>query len=191
MDKRFDTILSVAAVILVVFVMLASPAIASGEPSMEASQEPSMEMPSCSNSEVIVGVLFEAAGMETSANIEDILANMDTAEIATELRSLLDMTQLMTDEQLREQIITLAAAYGYSFTDAELNAIVRIVRSFEPLTVDELQAKLEQIRAGYMTVEEVRDGLSGLGDRLQAFIQKLVELFRSIFRKNGAFALSM
>ena len=36
MEKRFDTILSVAAVIFVIIVMLTSPAIASGEPSMEA-----------------------------------------------------------------------------------------------------------------------------------------------------------
>lgn len=197
---KFESVISFAAVLLVVFVMLCVPALASGDPSGEPSMEPSSEnttmepsgeVASCSSEEVLTSVLFEAAGVETSTNIEDILAGMDTEEMAAELCSILDMTQLMTDEQLRAQIISLAASYGYSFTDAELDAIVSVIRSFEPLTVDELQARLEQLREGYMAVEEIRDGLDSLGDRVQAFIQKLIELFRSIFGKNGALTIPM
>lgn len=190
MEKRIDTIISVFTVMLVVFVMLASPAIASGEPSIEASREPSTEMaspepgadmPSFSSAEVLANVLMDAAGIEATESTAEIVAGMNAAEVAKELRSLLDMTQLMTDEQLKAQITSIASAYGYSFTDAELDSIVTILRSFEPLTIDELQTRIEQMREGYMAVEEIRDGLSSLGDRVQAFIQKIIELFRLIF----------
>lgn len=119
--------------------------------------------------------------IETTDDMSALLADMDTAEVAEELRAILDMTQLMTDEQLRGQIVSLAASYGYSFTEAELDAIVSIIRSFEPLTVAELQAKLEQMRGGILAVEEIREGLSTLGERVQEFIRKLIDLFHTIF----------
>lgn len=203
---KIESIISFTAVFLVVFVMLFAPAFASGEPTGEigtatsgepfsaVSGEPSGEIGSVPSfgsgrAEIVADILFEAAGIDTVDDVSVLLANMDTAETAAELRSLLDMTQLMTDEQLREQIAALAAAYGYSFTDAEMDAIVRIIRSFEPLTVDELQARLAQMQEGYMAVEEIRDGLNSLGDRVQAFIQKLIELLRSIFSKDGTLFL--
>ena len=194
MEKKLDTILSVIGVMLVLIVMLASPAVASGEPSREPgmemestepSAEPFREMPSYSGAEVLAGVLMDAAGLQSAENAADMFADMDTAAVAEELCSLLDMTKLMTDEQLRAQIVSLAAGYGYSFTEGELEAIIAIIRSFEPLTVDELQTRLGQMQKGYMTAEEIRDGLNSLGDRVHAFIQKIIELFRIIFSKDG------
>lgn len=199
---KFESLVSFTAVLLVVFVMLFVPAYASGEPTGEipaassgepfaaAGDEPSGEMETVSfsgsdSAEVVTDILFEAAGIGTTEDVTAILAEMDTAEVAEELRTLLDMTQLMTDEQLREQIVSLAAAYGYSFTEAELDAIVSIIRSFEPLTVSELQAKLEQMRGGIMTVQEVNDALSTLGERVQEFVRKVIELLRSVFGQNG------
>ncbi len=183
---KVESILSFSAVFLVVFVMLFAPAFASGEPSADmnamSSGEPFGEF---SGIAVVTDILFEAAGIETETDVSALLADMDTEAIAAELRTLLDMTQLMTDEQLRAQITALAAAYGYSFTDAELDAIVRIIRSFEPFATAELQVKLEQMRGSVLAVEEVRDSLETLGDRLQDLLQKIVALFRSIFRKGG------
>ena len=192
---KLESFISAAAVLMAVIAMLFTPGLASGEPSMGPSgeaayTEPSAEVPSYSGAEILTNVLMEAAGIETSDDVSDILAGMDTAAAAKELRSLLDMTQLMTDEQLRARIIVLAAEYGYSFTEAELDAIISVIRSFEPLTEEELAAKLDQLRSGYMAVEEVRDSLSSLGDRVQAFIQKLVELFRWIFSRDGLSAFS-
>ena len=195
---KFESIISFTAVFLVVFVMLFAPAFASGEPTGEigaapsgepfgtASGEPSGEMGTVSfmgngSAEIVTDIVFEAAGIETTDDVSALLADMDTAEVAEELRAILDMTQLMTDEQLRGQIVSLAASYGYSFTEAELDAIVSIIRSFEPLTVAELQAKLEQMRGGILAVEEVREGLSTLGERVQEFIRKLIDLFHTIF----------
>ena len=195
---KFESIISFTAVFLVVFVMLFAPAFASGEPTGEigaapsgepfaaVSGEPSGEMGTVSfmgngSAEIVTDILFEAAGIETTDDVSALLADMDTAEVAEELRAILDMTQLMTDEQLRGQIVSLAASYGYSFTEAELDAIVSIIRSFEPLTVAELQTKLEQMRGGILAVEEVREGLSTLGERVQEFIRKLIDLFHTIF----------
>ena len=198
---KIESIISFTAVFLVVFVMLFAPAFASGEPTGEigaapsgepfaaVSGEPSGEIGSVpsfgsGSAEIVADILFEAAGIDTTDDVSALLADVDTAEVAEELRAILDMTQLMTDEQLRGQIVSLAAAYGYSFAETELDAIVSIIRSFEPLTVAELQAKLEQMRGGILAVEEVREGLSTLGERVQEFIQKIIEMLRSVIGQN-------
>lgn len=164
---------------------------ASGEARFLRSGEPSSESGVLSliaggDYQVLGEVLYSAAGIGTS-DIESsaaLLEEADTAELAKELRGLLDLTQLITDDALRAQIVSLAAGYGYSFTEAELDAILRVIRSFETLSVDELQAKLEQMRSGVLAVEEIREGVSSLGDRLQAFIQKIIELIGRILGRD-------
>lgn len=171
-------------------------AMTSGEMSASASAEPSGEWGAEALASADIATLgelvFDVAGVSGSAaeDVASLLENADTAALASELRALLDITQTMTDEALRSQIITLATAYGYSFTDAELDAIISAIRAFEPMSVDELQAKLEQLRGGVLAVDEIRESVSALGDRVQEFIQKLMALLERIFAGEGKSALA-
>ncbi len=171
-------------------------AMTSGEMSASASAEPSGEWGAETLASTDIATLgelvFDVAGVSGSAaeDAASLLENADTAALASELRALLDITQTMTDEALRSQIITLATAYGYSFTDAELDAIISAIRAFEQMSVDELQAKLEQLRGGVLAVDEIRESVSALGDRVQEFIQKLMALLERIFAGEGKSALA-
>lgn len=194
----FKSFMAGSLAFLMMGTALLTSAFASTEPGQGPSGESFMSLPASAEPSGEIGaaalfgsgdlgtlgeLLFDAAGVGTadSDDIAALLENADIEELAAELRAVLDITQQMSDDTLRTQIVALAAAYGYSFSDAELDAIIRIIRSFEPLTVDELQAKLQQLRGGIMTVSEIREGVSSLGERIQAFIQKLIELFREIF----------
>lgn len=168
----------------------------SGEMSISASAEPSGEgsAEALTNEDITAlgELVFDAAGVSGDA-VEDaaaLLENADTAALASELRALLDITQTMTDEALRAQIVTLASAYGYSFTDAELDAIISAIRAFEPMSTEELQAKLEQLRGGVLAVDEIRESVSALGERVQEFIQKLIALIERIFAGENKLSLA-
>ncbi len=181
-----------ALAFLLAAVILLSSAFASGEPRPPFSGEPSGEvglgaLMKPEDMGVIGEVLYRAAGVsiENADDLAALLAEADIPALAAELRIVLDMTQLMTDEELRTQIESLALAYGYSFTDAELDAIVRLCRSFEPLTEAELRERLEQMQGNYLAVQEVQESLSSLGDRLQMFLQKIAELIRSLLARFG------
>lgn len=196
--KKLHSICTGSLALLMAVLVLACPVFASGEPSGDFSGEPrslpSGEMAaglsalaSLSGEDIDkIGELVTEAANEGGADLTDIAAlldGVDTAELASQLRAVLDITQQLTDEALRDQIRLLAAEYGCSFTDEELDAIISVCRSLEPLTTQELQAKLAQVQEGVLAVEEIREGVASLGDRLQAFIRKLIELFQSILRR--------
>ena len=154
--SKLESAIRFAAIFLVICVMLLSPVLA-----------------------------FEGGELEpASVDLElaaQLLEGMDTAEAAGELRGLLDITRLMSDTQLRDWILGLASEYGYTLTDGEIDSVVALCRSLEPLTEAELRIKLEHLRAGVQAVREAEAEVNGLGQQLRELVNWIGDLFRSTF----------
>ena len=124
------------------------------------------------------------AGIDTSKLDNDAIAeqisNADAVAIVNELKLILDETQNMTDEELREQIIRIAGEYGYTLTDDMITRLISLCRSLEGLSIAELTDKVEQFKSGIETVQKYADTVQEYAEKATSFGQKVGNFFKAV-----------
>lgn len=127
---------------------------------------------------------LESAGVDTSNLDEDAIAdqiaNADAVAIVNELKLILDETKNMSDEELRAQIVEIAAEYGYALSDENINRLISLCRSMEGLSIAELTDKVEQFKSGVAQFRETMDTVHEYADKAASFGQRVANFFRSI-----------
>lgn len=119
--------------------------------------------------------------------IEEI-SNADAVAIVSELKLILDETAQMSDEELRQTIIDIAAEYGYTLDDATIDKLIELVRSMEGLPVSELterveqlQSTVQQIHETFSTVQHYAEEVAGFGQKVGQFFESVGQFFRNLF----------
>ena len=125
----------------------------------------------------------EAAADELvlTAELADQIDEADAVAIVNELKLILDETKNMTDEQLRAQIIEIAAQYGYTLDDSLISRLISLCRSLEGLSISQLQDKVEQFKGTISTVAEYAQQAAGFGAKVSAFFKSIIEFFQNLF----------
>ena len=108
------------------------------------------------------------------------IGSMDSTSIVNDLKLMLDETQNMTDEELRAQIVQIAAEYGYTLTDEMIDRLISLCRSLEGLSIAELTDKVEQFKSGIETVRKYAGTVQEYAQKATTFGQKVANFFQSI-----------
>lgn len=144
------------------------------------------------NGQVDSDIINQAIENGDAAEIAEELSSADAVSIVNELKLILNETESMTDDELRSQIVSIAAAYGYTLDDATVTRLIELVRSMEGLSISELtekvrdlQESVEKARQTIETVQEYADQAVSLGQRIVAFFQGIVDWFHGIFGGEG------
>ena len=74
------------------------------------------------------------------------IGEMDSTSIVNDLKMMLDETAQMTDEEIREQIIQIAATYNVNLTENQINQLISLCRSLEGLDADALKSRVEEVQ---------------------------------------------
>lgn len=141
--------------------------------------------------EDITGQKLETENKETAAEELVITAELaDATDSATalsiinELKLILDEVKNMTDDELREEIVKIAASYGYTLTDEEIAKVISLCRSLQGLSVSDLQERI----AGFQDTVEKLSGaveqVSSFGAKIAAFFNSIAEFFAKLFGNN-------
>lgn len=138
--------------------------------------------------EDITGQKLETENKETAA--EELVVTAELADatdsatalsIINELKLILDEVKNMTDDELREEIVKIAASYGYTLTDEEIAKIISLCRSLQGLSVSDLQERI----AGFQDTVEKLSGaveqVSSFGAKIAAFFNSIAEFFAKLF----------
>ena len=131
----------------------------------------------------LADALSEAAA-DQGLSAEDIaneISNADAVAIVQELKLILDETENMTDEELHDQVVTIAAQYGYTLDESVINKLISLCRSLEGLSISELQDKVEKFKSSVATVQEYAEKAASFGEKVSNFFGKIVDAFRNIF----------
>ena len=133
-------------------------------------------------------VVEQAIQSGDADRIAEEISSADAVSIVNELKLILDETENMTDEELRTQIVTIAAQYGYSLDDATITRLIELVRSMEGLSISELtdkvqqfQQSVEKFRNTVETVHEYADQAVSFGQKVANFFRSIADAFRNIF----------
>jgi len=84
--------------------------------------------------------LAKAAGAEelvVTGELAEYIGSEDATQMITELKSMLDKTQGMTDDEVRAEIKNLASMYNISLTNAQLEQVLSLARKLEGLDSDQ------------------------------------------------------
>ena len=125
----------------------------------------------------------EAAAEElvVTATLADSTDEATALSIINELKLILDDVATMSDEELREEIVKIAASYGYTLTDEEIAQIISLARSFQGLSVEDLQARVASFQDTVQKLSGAVENVSGFAAKLGQFIRSISEFFSKLF----------
>lgn len=109
------------------------------------------------------------------------IGEMDSTSIVNDLKMMLDETAQMTDEEIREQIIQIAATYNVTLTDNQINQLISLCRSLEGLDADALKSRVEEVQNTLKKVSDAKTQVIGFVER----VKKVVTSVKSFFEKIG------
>ena len=123
--------------------------------------------------------------LTVTAELAEQIGSADSTAIVNALKLILDETKNMTDEQLRQQIIDIAAEYDVTLTDSQIDQLISLCRSMEKLDVSELKAKVEQVQQYLKDIANVKTTVkqffADLGDGVTQFVNSVISFFRNLF----------
>lgn len=104
---------------------------------------------------------------------------MDSTSIVNELKMMLDVTQTMTDDEIRAQIREIASRYNVNLTNTQVEQLLSLCRSLEGLDAESLKARVEEVQGTLQKVSEAKTKVVGF---VQG-VKKVVESISSFFDK--------
>lgn len=128
--------------------------------------------------------LAKSVGAEelvVTGELAEYIGSDDATKMINELKGMLDVTQTMTDDEVREEIQKLADLYSVSLTNAQVEQVLKLVRSLEGLDADELQTKLVGIAKAAETVNKTEQVASKVFDSVKGFFASVGSFFTDLF----------
>ena len=104
---------------------------------------------------------------------------MDSTAIVNELKMMLDVTQTMSDDEIRAEIREIASRYNVNLTNTQVEQLLTLCRSLEGLDAESLKARVQDVQN---TLQKVSDAKTKVVGFVQG-VKKVVESVSSFFDK--------
>ena len=118
--------------------------------------------------------------------IAELIGSEEAAAIINELKLILDETASMSDSELHDTIVSIAAQYGVSLTESEISKLISLCRSLEGLDVSSISESVEKIYGTIQKINETKETVTGIAQKVQSFFTKVsafIDKVKSIFSK--------
>lgn len=123
--------------------------------------------------------------LTVTAELAAQIGSADSTKIVNALKLILDETENMTDEELKQQIIDIAEEYNVSLNDSQIEQLISLCRSLEKLDVSALKEKVESIQEKFTKYAEIKTTVkqffTDLGDGITSFVDSVISFFQRIF----------
>ena len=104
---------------------------------------------------------------------------MDSTAIVNELKMMLDVTQTMSDDEIRAEIREIASRYNVNLTNTQVEQLLTLCRSLEGLDAESLKARVQDVQN---TLQKVSDAKTKVVGFVQG-VKKVVESVSGFFDK--------
>ena len=126
-----------------------------------------------------IAKLVSTQELTITGELAQEIGNMDSTSIVQDLKMMLDETQNMTDDQIRQEIIQIAAQYNVSLTETQINQLISLCRSLEGLDADQLKSRVEEVQNTLNKVSTAKTQVVGFVQT----VKKVVTSVQSFFEK--------
>ena len=100
--------------------------------------------------------------LQISDKLRGVIQKYDLDSFGADLKTFLETSGELSDEELADAISELAAGHGITLTDSQSEQLCRLCRKLEKLDAGELQDKLEDVRETVDKAEKDRQKISGI-----------------------------
>ena len=104
---------------------------------------------------------------------------MDSTAIVNELKLMLDVTQTMSDDEIRSEIREIASRYNVNLTNTQVEQLLSLCRSLEGLDAESLKARVQEVQN---TLQKVSDAKTKVVGFVQG-VKKVVDSVSGFFDK--------
>lgn len=122
-----------------------------------------------------------AEELVVTGELADLIGSEEATQIVNELKNILDQTQNMTDDEVRDEIRQIADDYNVTLTDAQIEQLLKLVRSLEGLDVAELKEKIRNIAGTLETAQKASNTISKIGESIGNFFKSIGNFFKNLF----------
>ncbi len=144
--------------------------------------------------EDITGVALDQTAKEAAAEelvvtgeLAESIGSDNATELINELKKILDQTKQMTDEELRAEILKIAAAKNIELTEDQIRQIISLCRTLEQIDASQWADKLSQLGAAMKTVQQAGEGVSSFFESVGDIFVSVGDFFVGIFKAIGDF----
>lgn len=116
-----------------------------------------------------------------TAELAEKIGSYDSVEIVNELKLLLGETKNMTDEQLRQEIESIASELGVSLTDTQIGQLISLCRGLEKLDPSQLKEKVESVQNTIAKLGQAKETVANFFESVKQVWNTVVDFFKGLF----------
>ena len=105
---------------------------------------------------------------------------MDSMSIVNELKLMLNETQKMSDQEIRQAIVEIAGRYNVNLTDTQINQLISLCRSLEGLNPDQLKQKVEELQGTVQKLSEAKSKITDFAEKIKSFMESVSAFFEKL-----------
>lgn len=118
-----------------------------------------------------VAKLVSTQELIVTGELADTIGQWDAASIVNELKLMLDKTETMSNEELGQAIQDIAAEYGITLVDSQVQQLLDLCRGLEKLDGDTLKEKVEQVQKTIQKLGDAQEKISGIVQTLKGVVE--------------------
>ncbi|MBR3298239.1 MAG: DUF1002 domain-containing protein [Clostridia bacterium] len=160
-------------------IVVASPRPVSGTAALTGIYKAYESMTGSLISEYIKRAGFEE--MLTTWDIAEVIGSDEATEVIIELKKILDVTQTMSDDEVKECIRTIANDNDVVLTEEQVGQILTLGRTLEGLDVEQIRQRALGLANAVSGWQKFADGVSKVFEDIGNFLVGVAEFFANIF----------
>lgn len=127
-----------------------------------------------------IAKLVSTQELTITGELAQEIGSMDSTSIVQDLKLMLSETQNMTDDQIRQEIIQIAAQYNVSLTETQINQLISLCRSLEGLDADQLKSRVEEVQNTLNKVSTAKTQVVGFVQSVKKVVTSVQSFFERI-----------
>ena len=108
------------------------------------------------------------------------IGSMDSTAIVNELKMMLDVTQTMSDDEIRAEIREIASRYNVNLTNTQVEQLLTLCRSLEGLDAESLKARVQDVQNTLQKVSEAKTKVVGFVQGVKKVVESVSGFFDKI-----------
>lgn len=122
-----------------------------------------------------------------TGQLAEYIGSEEAAALINELKGILDITETMSDSDVKKEIQKLADQYNVQVTETQIDQILKLCRQMEKLDVAELKEKLlsitQTVEKAVSAKQKVNDTISTVTEKVSKFIGSVTGFFAGLFNR--------
>ncbi|MBQ2190899.1 MAG: DUF1002 domain-containing protein [Clostridia bacterium] len=134
----------------------------------------------------LISEYAKQAGIEellTTGELAEMIGSDEATEVIIELKKILDVTQTMSDDEVKSSIRSIAEDNDVELTDEQVQQILTLARTLEGLDVEQIRARALGLANAASGWEKFTEGVKKVVEDIGQFFKDVAEFLRGVFDK--------